>query len=259
MDKNKPKKTIGLLLIATGLYDQFLQPLIESVETHFFPNDDIVIYLFGDKPHYMLKIPSRISLVVTQIKHESWPASTLFRYRHFVSAQHKMGFCDYLFYSDVDMMMVGDVDDSILETDNGNGSDIIVTRHPGFWNNKDWGSHQCSQWSKSYLQESDRHQYVAGGFNGGKRESFLKMAGILADNTDDDYSRGVIAEHNDENHLNWFVNLHAPIKYPDCNIKYLTPSYCMVPEKSVREQFGLTDLKPIIYALSKNHEELRKN
>ena len=258
MESKKPKKTIGLLLISTGAYDQFLQPLIESVDTHFFPDDDVIIYLFGDKNYYKFKLPSRISLVITPIEHRPWPASTLFRYRHFTDAAHKMKICDYLFYSDADMIMVGDVTHEVLFVDDIR-TDLIVTRHPGFWNNKDWGSHNCSQWSNAYLGEADRHTYVCGGFNGGTTASFLNMAEILADNIDDDYKRGVVCEHNDENHINWFINLYAPTKRKEIIVKQLTPSYCMVPEVEVREKFGIADLKPIIYAISKNHEELRKH
>lgn len=261
MEATKPKReklTIGLLLISTGQYDQFLQPLIESVNRHFFPGDDVVIYLFGDKPVYNFKLPARISIIVTQIKHEPWPASTLFRYKHFDNASKKIGICDYVFYSDADMMIVGDVTDEILFKD-GDKADIIVTRHPGFWNNSDWGSHNCSEWSKAYLRPDERHRYVAGGFQGGKTDRFLEMVEVLAHNIDDDYNRGVIAEHNDENHINWFVNKHVYQFLSHWVVKDLSPAYCMIPEQEARVQFGLTDINPIIYALTKNHEELRKH
>lgn len=259
--ENKPKReklTIGLLLISTGQYDQFLQPLIDSVNRHFFPDDDIIIYLFGDKEKYSFKLPARISIIVTQIKHEPWPAGTLFRYKHFDNASRKMEFTNYLFYLDADMILVGDVTDEILFKD-GDKADIIVTRHPGFYNNSDWGSHNCSEWSKAYLRPDERHRYVAGGFQGGETGRFLEMVEILAHNIDDDYKRGVIAEHNDENHINWFVNKHVNQHFTNWVVKDLTPSYCMVQGTEAREQFGLMNLDPIIIAIDKNHEELRKH
>lgn len=259
--ENKPKReklTIGLCLISTGAYDQFLQPLIDSVDRHFFPGDSIIIYLFGDKEKYAFKLPSRISIIVTQIKHEPWPASTLFRYRYFNMAAEKMKFCNAIFYSDADMMMVGDVTDEILYKD-GDLADIVVTRHPGFWNNSDWGSHNCSEWSNAYLRPDERHRYVAGGFQGGKTSAFLEMVEILAAKIDDDYKRGVIAEHNDENFINWFVNKHVYQFYSKWIVKDLSPAFCMIPEQEARIKFGLTEIEPIIYALTKNHEELRKH
>lgn len=259
--ENKPKReklTVGLLLISTGLYDQFLQPLIDSVDRHFFQGDDIIIYLFGDKEKYSFKLPSRISIIVTQIKHEPWPASTLFRYKHFVSAAKKIAICDYCFYSDVDMMMVGDVTDDVL-LKNNEEVDLIFTRHPGFWNNKEWGSQGVSERSKAYLREDERHRYVCGGFNGGKAHRFLEMSRVLADNINADEGIGYRCPHNDETHTNAFANRIVYKDYPTWKVKDLTPSYCMLPDKDARIKFGIEGLPAIIYALDKNHEELRKH
>ena len=258
MENNKPRLTIGLLLISTGAYDQFLQPLIESVDTHFFPDHEIIIYLFGDKEYYKLKLPNRISLIVTHIKHEPWPASTIFRYRHFVSAWNKIKMCDYVFYSDVDMMITGDVSDDVL-LENGEAVDLIFTRHPGFWNNKEWGSQGVSERSKAYLREDERHRYVCGGFNGGKTHRFMEMSRVLADNIDADESIGYRCPHNDETHTNAFANRIVYKDYPTWKVKDLSPAFCMLPGQEARIQFGLTDLYPIIIALDKNHEELRKH
>lgn len=260
--ENKPKReklTIGLLLISTGKYDQFVQPLITSIDRHFFPGDDVVIYLFGDKPTYNFKLPARISIIVTQIKHEPWPASTLFRYRHFTNAAKKISICDYAFYLDVDMMLVGDVTDEILFNNGKKPVDLIFTRHPGFWNNKEWGSQGVSERSAAYLREDERHRYVCGGFNGGKTDKYLVMAAILANNIDYDLTIGYVAPHNDETHTNAFANRIVYKTYPEWEIKDLSPSYCMLPNIDVREQFGLSGLDPIIFALDKNHEELRKH
>ncbi len=256
-NKDYKKKTIGLLLIATGRYDQFLEPLIESVNKHFFPLDDIVVYLFGDKPFYQLKLPKRISLIIIPTKHEPWPASTLFRYKFFTQAADKMKICSHVFYSDVDMRMVGDVTDEILFKDE-EWVDLIFTRHPGFWNNSEWGSQNVHTASKAYLEDNLKERYVCGGFNGGKTDKFLEMSRVLAGNIDDDYKIGIICEHNDEAHTNAFANKIVKYEYPDWKVKDLSPSYCMIPEQDAQIKFGLDGLGAIIYAISKNHEELRK-
>lgn len=248
-------KTIGLTLICTGLYDKFLEPLIESVDAHFFPKSNIVIYLFGDKEYYKIKLPKRISLVIVPTEHKPWPASTLFRYKYITEASDKMKICQYIAYCDVDMIMASEVSDKLLDDD----SELYVTRHPGFWNNSEWGSQNVHTASTAYLADNLKERYVAGGFNMGKTDKFLEMSRILANNIDDDYSRGIICEHNDETHLNKFVNEIVKFKYKDWKVRDLSPSYCMIPEKEGQIKFGLTDLKPIIIALSKNHEELRKN
>lgn len=249
-NSQKNKLTIGLCLICTGKYDIFLQPLIDSLATHFFPKNQVVIYLFMDKEFYHLTLPCRFSLICIPTAHKPFPYPTLFRYRFFTEASKKIT-TEFLFYSDVDMMVVGDVGDDIL-------ADIIVTRHPGFWNNSEWGSHGIPEFSKSYLRDDEKHRYLAGGFQGGATDRFLEMSRILADNIDEDYKNGYIAVHNDESHLNCFMNKIIYKNYPDWKVSELTPSYCMLPDKEARVKFGLEGLPAIIYALNKDHEELRK-
>ncbi|MEK6882175.1 MAG: hypothetical protein AABY22_21335, partial [Nanoarchaeota archaeon] len=219
-----------------------------------FPNHEIVIYLFGDKEHYELKLSNRISLIIIPTKHAPWPASTLFRYRMFTNSAEKMKICDHVAYLDVDMILVGDVADEIFDGD----PDIIFTRHPGFFNNSNWGSQNVNTASNAYLEDNLKERYVAGGFNLGKADKFLEMSRILADNIDDDYRRGIICEHNDEAHTNCFANKIVKYEYSNWKIKYLTPSYCMITDKEARIKFGLEGLPAIIYCIEKNHEELRK-
>ena len=40
---------IGVLIIATGKYDRFVQPFLESVDKYFFKDQEGVVYLFSDK------------------------------------------------------------------------------------------------------------------------------------------------------------------------------------------------------------------
>ena len=103
------KKSIGILIVCTGKYDIFLQPLLDSIDTHFFPKDEVIIYLFWDKEEYTLKLSSRMSVICIPTKHLPWPAQTLFRYRYFTEAAPKMKICEAVYYLDVDMMIVGDI------------------------------------------------------------------------------------------------------------------------------------------------------
>ena len=162
-----------------------------------------------------------------------------------------MKICEAIFYIDCDMMIVGDIGEEIL-------GDITMTRHPGFWNNKEWGSPSIIDRSLAYLREDEQHRYLCGGFNGGCTDKFLAMAAILADNIDADYKNGIIAQHNDESHLNCFMNKIIYKEFPDWKVTELTPSYCMLPDLEARVKFGVEGLPAIIYALNKNHEELRK-
>ena len=59
--------------------------------------------------------------------------------------------------------------------------------------------------------------------------------------------------------VNCFVNKIVYKDYKDWVVKDLTPSYCMLPDEEPRIKFGIEGLPAIIYALNKNHEELRKH
>lgn len=229
---------VGVLLVATGKYDVFLQPLIDSMEKYFFQGEDIDIYIFSDKKTEIVS-SDRIHIKVMRIDHYPFPYATLYRYKHFNSFKDLL-ISDYLFYLDVDMKLVGIVDEEIL-------SDITCVRHPGFWRGG-WGSDGCSIDSLAYLTKDKRIDYKAGGFQGGKRDSYLKACAILDARIQDDEKRGIMAEWHDETHWNWYLKTLAP------EAKTLDCGYCY-PE--ARWAMGMPFVRKII-ALEKNHGEIRK-
>jgi hypothetical protein len=109
--------TIGLFLICTGKYDRFLQPLIDSVEKHFFNGFHLNIYLYTDKEP-SVSHSDRIEIKTFPIQHLPFPYPTLYRYQYFHSRRHEISEDDLLvFYSDVDMKFVSDVGLEIIMPD----------------------------------------------------------------------------------------------------------------------------------------------
>lgn len=235
---------VGLILIVTGKYDIFLQQLINSLDTHFFKEDEVVIHLFWDKPWYHLNLPARFSVVCIPTPHKPFPFATLYRYKYFIGAAEKIH-CSHIYYLDVDMLLVGDVGREILPGEGEGG--LVATGHPGFWLGR--GSWCTNTNSTAYTPENNQTRYCAGGFQGGERAAYLTACKEMSDNIATDESRGIIAEWNDEAHWNKYISTR---KY-----KLLTPEYCMIPEQSIREKYGIAHLTPRIIALTKNHEELR--
>lgn len=227
---------IGLLLIATGKYDVFVQPLIDSVDKYFFRNDHIVIYLFTDKPDIKLIHYNRIHLVILPIEHKSFPYSTLYRYKYFTQYADRID-TEYLFYSDVDMRFVGEVGREILPEK----VSIVATIHPGFY--KGGGSWCTDENSNAFTPPEGRRKYYAGGFNGGKTEGFLSMAKILSELIDEDEKKGVMAEWHDESFFNMWLWIHK--------CKELSPSYCYP------ESWKLPFPKRLL-ALDKDHKAIRE-
>jgi histo-blood group ABO system transferase len=224
---------VGLLIIATNKYIDFLQPLIESADKFFLKEHDVTYFVFTNNK---VDIKTNRTVVFIDTEHKAWPWMTLGRYRIFSNNSIWFYDTDYLYYIDVDMLFVDDVKDEIL-------GELVVTQHPGYYNGGDWREPRSQ--SMAYISNDKKIYYVAGGFNGGKTSNFIKMANILASNIDTDYNNGIIAVWHDESHLNKYV------AYYPSEIKLLTPSYCY------GEHMNLPFKKRII-ALTKKHEEFRK-
>ena len=202
---------IGLLIIATERYIDFLQPLITSADEYFLKGKDVTYLIFTNKD---FEIKSNRKIQFIKIEHRKWPWMTLGRYRIFTdNVTDKF---DYLYYIDADMLFAGDVGEEIF-------GEMVVTQHPGF--NGGRGSPDRNKESLAYIRDDEKLIYVAGGFNGGSE--YLRIAEILADRIEDDYSRGVIAVWHDESHLNRYLIDNPPTKI-------LSPSYCFA------EGYGLT-------------------
>lgn len=225
---------IGLCLIATGKYDIFLQPLIDSVDKYFFRNDSISIYLFSDKIPNLIH-SDRISLTFIPTEHKPFPYATLYRYKYFTAGADLID-TDYIFYSDVDMRFVSEVGREIL-------GDIVCVQHPGFYKGG-WGSGGCDPKSLAYLPIDVCKDYMAGGFQGGKRDKYMLACEVMKQRIDIDESNGVLAQWHDETHWNFYLKTFAE------NIKVLTPSYCYP------ESWHIGFPKRIL-ALDKDHAKMR--
>lgn len=226
---------IGLLLISTGKYDVFVQPLLDSADKFFFRHDQIMVYLFTDKTDIKLVHSDRINIVIIPTEHKPFPYSTLYRYKYFDKASSLID-TEYVFYSDVDMRFVGEVGREIL-------GQIVCVQHPGFYKGG-WGSEGCSQESTAYLHKQARFEYMAGGFQGGETGSYLEACNVLNARIQDDEKRGVMAEWHDETHWNWYLKTLAVHR------KVLDPSYCYP------ESWKLPFSKRLL-ALDKNHAHIR--
>ena len=222
---------VGLLIIATNKYIKFVQPLITSADKFFLPNDEVTYFLFTDSTED-IQTSRRIEHI--NIQHQPWPYPTLYRYKHFVENYNKFNNMDYLFYTDSDMLFVDYVDKEII-------GDLVGTIHPGFMGGR--GTPETNPKSLACVYPHEHMKYCAGGFNGGSKESFLKMSKTISDNINTDLKNNIIAVWHDESHMNrYFIN-HPPEKF-------LSPSYCYPESWNI-------PLKKKLLALDKNHKEIR--
>jgi histo-blood group ABO system transferase len=222
---------IGLLIIATNKYTQFLQPLIESADEFFLKGKDVTYFVFTNEE---IDIDSERNVVKINVDHKEWPWMTLGRYKIFANNKDELSKMDYLYYSDADMRFVGDVGDEIL-------SDRVATQHPGYYGTR--GTPETNPNSLACVNLNEEMQYFAGGFNGGSSIEYLKMCKTISENIDTDYSKGIIAIWHDESHMNRYFIDNKPTKI-------LNPSYCY------GESMNIPFEKKLI-ALDKNHSEIR--
>lgn len=221
---------VGLLLIATGKYDRFVQPLLDSVDKYFLKAHEVHKFLFTDSDNFK----ETEYLHIIPKAHEPYPAPTLKRYEMFISHKQELSKMDYLFYCDVDMLFVDEVGEEIL-------SERVATIHPGYLGGR--GTPETRKQSKAYVSPEEKLCYYAGGFNGGTSESFLKMSDQLDKNIKEDNKNNIMAIWVDESHMNRYFIDNPPTKI-------LTPSYCYP------ESWNLPYKKRLL-ALDKDHKNIR--
>ena len=229
---------ICILTIATNKYLQFVEKLYEDISEKFCPGAEINCLLFTD--HEIEEAGDNVR--VHYIDHEPWPMPTLKRYNYFVKEKDFILEHDYCFYFDADMRI-----DGVVEVEEVCG-DLVATRH-GYQSLSDPASQTFDRNPKSLAYvpfDQKTVSYYAGGFNGGKTESFMEMAEVIANNVNKDLEKGVVALWHDESHMNRYLIDNPPALQ-------LTPTYCYA------EEFYGTDYpyEPKIIALKKNHNELR--
>lgn len=222
---------IGVLVVATNKYIKYTFPLWESIKTHFLKNHEVKMFVFTDKPD----VPA--GTVRVEQAHMEWPKTTLLRHHIFLNNRAVLEEMDYLYYSDADMLFVDTVGDEVL-------GDLVATTHPGFYNKPrhEW-SYETRPESTAYIPPHEGRGYYCGGFNGGKKDVYLKMGETVRANIDADAAKGIVAVWHDESHWNKYLTRHPPTTI-------LSPSYCYP------ESWNIPFHKRLL-ALDKNHAEMR--
>lgn len=249
---------IGLLVVATGRYIEFIPNLVEQGKKYFLPNHEITYFVFADRP-----LAPQENIVLCYQKKLDWPYSTMLRYETYLRYKHLYAEYDYLFACDADMDFIGIIDETIL------GKSVGIL-HPGFAHpkidaikNKQhspliyhehlWNllrhnySHETSPASTAYLPNGKF--YFCGGVFGGEKDTFLHILETLTKNIRTDMANNIIAVWHDESHLNRYFNTHLPEKI-------LTPFYCF-PDTYTYHLDVQEIVSPKIIALTKDHNAYR--
>ncbi len=229
---------VGLLIVATGKYSDWVQPLVASADAHFLPEQRVTYFVFTDYNAYLdnlKQIKTVRDVKVLYHKRLGWPHDTMMRPKVYYYYRDALSAMDYLFATDADMLFVDTVGDEIL-------GDRVATQHPGFVNKR--GSYETRSSSTACVESHEGRYYFAGGFNGGTRSEYLKLCETITRNIFLDKQKGIIALWHDESHINRYFIDNSPTVI-------LSPSYCYP------ESWHLPYRKRLL-ALDKNHAEVRK-
>ncbi len=221
---------VGLLVVATGKYIEFVTPLVESADKYFCKGHNVTYFIFTDR-----EVASKENVISTYQARLGWPYDSMMRGHIYNQNRDIFKDQDYLFACDADMLFVGEVGSEIL-------SDHVATQHPSYVGTR--GTYETRTTSKACILPHEGTQYFCGGFYGGSRDRFLQIVKSISENIDDDLGRGIVALWHDESHWNRYCIDHAPTLI-------LNPSYCYAEGSNLKYRKKLL-------ALNKNHSEFRK-
>lgn len=218
---------IGLIVVATGRYINFVERLATDVRQHFLVNKGVKLFVLTDG------VAPKGAVTVSWPRF-GWPQDTIFRYHGIVAHAGVFSECSHLFHLDADMRVLSTVGGEIL-------SDRVAVHHPGFRYKR--GTYENRQESQAYVAPHEGHVYYAGGFNGGSRSEFLKTARAVVQMADEDARQGIVAIWHDESYLNRYYIDKPPTL--TLSHEYCFPEGAKLPGT------------PRIVALNKNHVAMR--
>lgn len=198
-------KRIGLCVMATGKYIQYVPRLLDSADQYFLPGHEVTYFVFTDSQFEHEKAKT---IYQEQL---GWPYDSMMRFHTYLKNAQAFKDCDYMYAIDADMEIVSVVGDEIL-------SDRVATVLSVhlFTQQKPY---EASTLSTAYVHVGQGGNYYAGAFYGGSQQEFVKLLKATSQQVDIDLARGYIAWANDESHLNkYFVDYKPTLE--------LSPSYC---------------------------------
>jgi hypothetical protein len=189
----RSRAKIVLVTVASGEnYAAYAERMLASARKYFMAEGQV-------EPEFMM-LQGR----------EGWPAATMERYHVIVEQADRFAGASHIFHIDADMLFVAPVGLEIL-------APLVGTMHPGYVGRR--GTYEERPESAAYVVPHDGNVYYCGGFVGGERAEFLRLAETIRAGVDEDVGNGIVARWHDESHLNRYL-VDRP---PDIT---LSPSYC---------------------------------
>ena len=202
---------IAILYIGIGDYVMFWKEFYLSCERNFLPNCEKEYYVFTDAE--IIYAEDNPAVYKFFQKNLGWPGNTLFRFNIFEREIDNYGQYDYIFFVNANAKVEREIGEEILAE-----KKLIVAQHPAFWSKSpNEYPYDRNKDSMAYIPYGMGTDYVMGAFNGGSSEAYIEMIRTLANNTNIDWGKNIVALWHDESHLNKYILSHS--------YKLLSPEY----------------------------------
>ncbi len=222
MGNNKYKIAVVCICLNEP-YWQYLPPMIESARKFLLKGHDVDFIAWTDMPS-----ETKIDAKIIPTEPFQWPLPTLHRYSLFLREEELLSTYDFIYYIDADMAFVSRVGDEIL-------GDLVAAQHPMYAIRGDYiPPYEPNEKSTAFIPRTGRvinqngkkrfePLYLAGGFQGGRSDTFIKAMKVMKERIDEDFAdNNYIAIWNDESHWNRYcfenppdVVLSPSYVYPD--------------------------------------------
>lgn len=226
--KNNSKYKVALISICLNeLYWPYQKRMIESAKKFFLKGHEVDFLVWTDMPKEKIDYDA----IIFPTEPFEWPLPTLHRYSLFLKEEERLKEYDYLLYCDSDMLFASRVGNEIL------GTDLTAGQHPMYALNKNFiPPYEPNPESKAFiprlgriLEENGKKRleplYLAGGFQGGTSESFIKAMKVMKKWIDEDFANGYIPIWNDESIWNAYLFRLTKTGILPKSVVVLSPEY----------------------------------
>ncbi len=210
---NNRYKIAVVMISLNEPYWQFVKPCIDSLRKFFLKGNDLDFILWSDMPKEM-GLEMKAKVIPTEP--HKWPIPTLMRYHLFLREEKFLEEYDYIYYCDADMLAVSKIGDEVL----GN---LVAAQHPMYAIRKDYvPPYEPNEKSTSFIPRLGRviddkgkkrfePLYLAGGFQGGRSDIFIKAMKAMKTMIDKDFmENNYVPIWNDESAWNKYLSENPP-------------------------------------------------
>ncbi len=223
------RQKVGILYICTGRYDMFWESFYYTAQQNLFLEHDVHYYVFTDSEQ--LQGGDNVTFIKKPFL--PWPYELLHRYHTFIEHQAHFEDCDFLYFFNANCLPANPIGEEVFPDER---QGLVATLHFAFcFSPPEEYTYERNPHSCAYIPTGSGYAYIAGGFNGGRTEDFMRMAYAIKEGVDADSAQDLIACWHEESHYNRYLLDQSPLIVAP---NYLLPSDDQPYTEDVRIPFA---------------------